>query len=159
MDISEGVIEKEIEVGCAFGVGVKMGVIENADKVCVGKEMCEGKTEVTHKAGQVLLLDFWATWCPPCQKPMAHNQEMLEKRGSDWGDNVRFLGLSIDQDVNKLKTHIEDKKWKSIEHYHVSNGSCTADKDYGVQGVPHVLLVDTDGVIVFMGHPASRQIE
>ncbi|MFN9910297.1 MAG: TlpA family protein disulfide reductase, partial [bacterium] len=23
--------------------------------------------------GQVILLDFWATWCPPCQKPMQHN--------------------------------------------------------------------------------------
>lgn len=39
------------------------------------------------------------------------------------------------------------------------NGACTADSDYGVQGVPHVLLVDTEGVIVFMGHPASRNIE
>jgi len=56
----------------------------------------EGKTEVKHEAGQVLLLDFWATWCPPCQKPMAHNQDMLEKRGDDWGANVRLLGLSID---------------------------------------------------------------
>ena len=36
---------------------------------------------------------------------------------------------------------------------------CTADKDYGVQGVPHVLLVDTKGKIVFVGHPASRKLE
>ena len=26
-----------------------------------------------HKEGEVWLLDFWATWCPPCQKPMQHN--------------------------------------------------------------------------------------
>jgi hypothetical protein len=90
---------------------------------------------------------------------MAHNQEMLEKRGTDWGDRVRLIGLSIDQDAAKLKSHVVEKKWTSVEHYHVRNGACKADNEYGVQGVPHVLIVDTNGKIVFMGHPASRNIE
>jgi len=41
----------------------------------------------------------------------------------------------------------------------VRNGVCSASDEYGVQGVPHVLLVDKEGTIVFMGHPASRDIE
>lgn len=90
---------------------------------------------------------------------MAHNQEMLEKRGVDWGDKVRLIGLSIDNDVATVKNHVKSKGWEKVEHYHVRNGKCTADKDYGVQGVPHVLMVDTHGKIVFMGHPASRKIE
>ena len=90
---------------------------------------------------------------------MAHNQEMLEKRGAEWGDKVRLIGLSIDNDVGTVKNHVKTKGWEKVEHYHVRNGKCTADKDYGVQGVPHVLLVDTHGKIVFMGHPASRKIE
>lgn len=84
---------------------------------------------------------------------------MLEKHGAQWGDKVRILGLSIDQDVGKLKNHIEDKKWQKVEHYHVRNGECSADQEYGVQGVPHCLLVDTEGTIVFMGHPSSRNFE
>jgi len=58
----------------------------------------KGDEEVNleHKQGEVWLLDFWATWCPPCQKPMAHNQDMITRRGGDWGSNVRIIGLSID---------------------------------------------------------------
>jgi hypothetical protein len=90
---------------------------------------------------------------------MAHNQEMLEKRGAEWGDKVRIIGLSIDQDKPKLVAHVDDKKWNKVEHYWSRNGKNTADNIYGVQGVPHCLLVDTHGKIVFVGHPANRNLE
>ena len=66
----------------------------------------DDKVDIKHD-GQAMLIDFWATWCPPCQGPMKHNQEMLEKRGADWEGKVRIIGLSIDQDKNKLNTHLE----------------------------------------------------
>lgn len=115
----------------------------------------EEPVEITHNEGEVILVDFWATWCPPCQRPMAHNQEMLEKRKDDWAGKVRIIGVSIDQSKEKMVDHVNNKKWNSVEHYHRHKSDCS--EVYGVQGVPHVLLLDTHGRIVFKGHPATRK--
>jgi hypothetical protein len=52
---------------------------------------------------------------------------------------------------------VKDKKWESVEHYHQAASS--ASEDYGVNGVPHVVLIDTHGNIAFVGHPSSRKLE
>ena len=53
--------------------------------------------KLEHQQGQVWLIDFWATWCPPCQGPMAHNQEMLTKYAdNDAWKCVRIIGISLD---------------------------------------------------------------
>ena len=72
-------------------IGDHIGVIQQASLV-----LKEGETNIEHVQGQVILYDFWATWCGPCQKPMAHNQEMLSHNKETWGDRVRIIGLSLD---------------------------------------------------------------
>ena len=150
-----GVSDAIIQIECAKTIGSDMGLLEN-----VGFLTGEETTTVKHEPGQVILLDFWATWCPPCQKPMAHNQEMLEKHAplGDW-KNVRIIGLSRDQDQKKLEQHVADKKWTSVEHYWQANGKGNSHKDFKVNGIPHCVLVDTHGKIVWVGHPASRNLE
>jgi len=149
------------------GINPKTMQVEVAAKVCVGDEFAEIKEVVdiwkedehtiSHKKGQVMLIDFWATWCPPCQAPMAHNQEMLEHNGAKWGDKVRIIGISIDETVNAVVKHVQAKKWQKVEHFH--RAGSTASYDYGVNGVPHVVLVDTEGKVVYIGHPTSRNLE
>ena len=141
-----------IEIECKIGAG--SDYIEIKDVVDV---KTNEKVNLTHKAGQVLLIDFWATWCPPCQKPMAHNQEMLEHKGEAWGDKVRVIGISIDKDVETVANHVKKNKWESVEHFYRAGSSCS--EDYSVNGVPHVMLVDTEGKLAFVGHPAVRKLE
>ena len=141
-----------IKLTCAVGAGDQYDTITKVKKM--GEEE---DCSIEHKEGQVWLLDFWATWCPPCQKPMAHNQEMLMKDKPEWKDVVRIIGLSIDRDMATLKSHVETKEWTSVEHFWRNESDCS--DVYGVRGVPCVMLVDKSGKIVYKGHPAQRNLE
>lgn len=80
---------------------------------------------------------------------------MLEHHGAAWGSKVRIIGISIDDSTEAVKTKVDEKGWNKVEHYQCGEDSSASD-DFGVQGVPHVLLVDTEGKIVFIGHPSER---
>jgi len=140
-----------VEVGlkCEVGEGCQYQTITDIT-TCQDPET---KVNLEHD-GQVWLLDFWATWCPPCQKPMAHNEEMLQKNADAWKGKVRIIGLSIDQSADAVVKHVKDKKWETVEHFHRAGSKCS--EVYSVKGVPHVMLVDQNGKIVFKGHPAGR---
>merc|ERR1712070_1055778 len=53
-----------------------------------------------------------------------------------------------------MGSHVEAKGWQKVEHYF--RGASDASKTYSVNGVPHVMLIDKTGTIVFKGHPANR---
>jgi len=135
---AKDLIEKyKVQVGlkCEVGEGQQYVTIEDVTTI----EKPEEPIKLEHD-GKVWLLDFWATWCPPCQKPMAHNQEMLDKNGEAWKDKVRIIGLSIDQSAEAVVKHVEDKKWGSVEHFWRAKSKCS--ETYSVRGVPCVMLID-----------------
>jgi len=89
--MTEGISEITLGVVAAIDVGDDYSTITEVEPL-----ENEDKVTIEHNKGEVLMIDFWATWCPPCQAPMAHNVDMIEKRGAEWGKDVRIIGLSID---------------------------------------------------------------
>lgn len=110
-----------VEIVAKLGAGDKYMTICDLEKV--GEK--DVPVSLEHKEGEVWLLDFWATWCPPCQAPMAHNQKMLEDNDEKWGPNLRIIGVSIDKDQDMVKAHVEMKGWGKVEHFWRAQSDCS----------------------------------
>ena len=108
-------------------------------------------------AGDVILLDFWATWCAPCRIEIPGFLELLD----DYGDQgFTVLGVSIDDTVIALEYYIEDMQMD----YPVLIGDGRDDiKDYygPLVGFPTTFLIDREGNICHqhIGFATKEQFE
>lgn len=117
------------------------------------------KAKLADYRGKVLVLDFWATWCGPCQQPMAELQKVVQQH-PEWKDKVVFMSLSIDKDVEKLKAHLAKKEWTNSFNAWAGPGEwqASAAKAYRVTGVPSSYVIDAKGVITWSGHPGGTDL-
>ncbi len=120
------------------------------------------KARLSDFRGQVVLLDFWASWCPPCQKPMGDNQAAMVAHKDAWRDKATILALSIDDTPEIAREHIEKNGWTAIRNYFSSEGGAAWESDavkmYGVLGIPTAFLIDRDGKIAWQGNPGHADV-
>ena len=94
--------------------------------------------------GQVVLLDFWASWCGPCIDDLPYLRQVKEKT-SDWA--VVFLNISLDADDAAWREAIDKHEIKGV-HVRADGWSAEVAKTYQVMGIPSYYLVDSQGLIV-----------
>ena len=106
--------------------------------------------------GKVVVLDFWATWCGPCQQPMAELQKLREVH-TGWQDKVAIVPLSIDDTMDVLRKHVDKRGWTNTFNVWAGDGGwrSKAAKAFRVTGVPTTYLLDAQGKIVWAGHPSG----
>lgn len=120
----------------------------------------DGKTQkLSDFKGKVVVIDFWASWCGPCQAPMAKMQTFREKH-PEWGDKVVLMALSIDDTIDKASTHLGKNSWDKTHNTWAGDGGFKSKppQAYAVRGIPSCFIIDQEGNISSAGHPASLDI-
>ena len=91
--------------------------------------------------GQVVLLDFWATWCFPCLAEIPHIKKVYDKYKDQ---KFVVIGISLDSSRVMLEEYIE--KENITWHQFLDEGGTVA-KMYNVSGIPATFLIDGEGII------------
>ena len=104
--------------------------------------------------GKVVVLDFWATWCPPCRQASPHVQKLHERFADN--DDVVVLAVHYDGAGDPAAYMAEHEYTFPV----VPDGTDVV-KAYGIKRIPTFLVIDRSGTIVYkhVGFSASSDLD
>ena len=95
--------------------------------------------------GKFVLVEFWATWCGTCRKSIPHLNALQAK----FKDQLVVIGLSDEtpEDLRKLTA-------PRLNYWVGTDPQARSLRAFEVQGIPHAVLIDPQGIVRFEGLPA-----
>ncbi|MDE2800636.1 MAG: carboxypeptidase regulatory-like domain-containing protein [Gemmatimonadota bacterium] len=96
-----------------------------------------------YRGEKAVLIDFWATWCPPCIEEIP----TIKRIADTYRDRgLEVVGVSLDRDEKVLRDFVKREKLSYVQVFEKEKTRAIT-KSYGVWGMPSVFLIDKDGVI------------
>ncbi len=103
-------------------------------------------------AGKPVLLEFWATWCPPCRESIPRLNE-LHAKYKDRG--LVIIGVT-DESAGVIRKF---QRATPMDYAVATDSGGKLNREMGVHGIPHAFLADASGKVVWAGHPTSLREE
>lgn len=94
--------------------------------------------------GKFVLIDFWATWCGPCRKAIPELNEFQKQ----FKDQLVVIGIS-----NEMEEKVKAMKDLVIEYTSAIDTKSVMKDVLEVKGIPHVILIDPQGIVRWEGFP------
>ena len=92
--------------------------------------------------GNLVLLNFWATWCAPCKEEMPSLDQL---QSNEKLNNLKIFPINIGQEnLKKTQNFFEDLSIKNLEIYFIS--SINLPKELQLRGIPTTILINKDGL-------------
>lgn len=105
--------------------------------------------EEPKRDGKVVLIDFWATWCAPCRALIPELNELQSK----FKDDLVVVGVS-DESYDKVKAFMDKTK---VSYPMAIDTKAAMKNALAVDGIPHVMVIDSTGVVRWQGFPQSGE--
>ncbi len=102
------------------------------------------ETKLSKFKGKIIILDLWATWCPPCVESLKSLEELSDRLSKR--SDIVFVLLNVEKDRNRAKEFINRKVRKKL--YFIANEN-EAMKKFKINGIPTKLIIDKRGIVRF----------
>ncbi|CAL5983847.1 FixW_protein [Hexamita inflata] len=109
----------------------------------------------SHKPNQPQMIECFATWCGPCRMMVPHLGQLTQKY-----PNVHIVSVSQEDFGTVSQFSQSNPQTKAYNLAVDTNGKVGAIMNqFGVNGIPHAFLVNSDGKVVWHGHPGQCEQE
>jgi thiol-disulfide isomerase/thioredoxin len=147
-----------VVTGCsgASEASVKKGVSQGSYALDFTLEALDGsEASLSDYAGSVVLVNFWATWCPPCRDEIPHFEEAYQAYQDE---GLVVLGVNYQESAAEVEPFVQGF---GVTYPILLDESGMLAKEYRAVGLPTSVLVDRDGVIQVRhsGYLSEGQLE
>lgn len=101
--------------------------------------------------GCVVILEFWASWCGPCRTTLPKVLDLAKKYQAK---GLKVIGVSLDARAEDAKRFLEENGFNFTTLWGSFWDARQVAEKYGVRAIPMTFLIDRQGIIRYVGHPA-----